>query len=84
MKGTGAAIHRIRSLSVCWLVGCCRECGSAFCFSTGLLKNKTGDVASAMRFFNLAIQKCEESLNSNPNHKLTLRYSFPLSSGCVV
>lgn len=39
----------------------------------GLQRHQAGDVASATRFFHMAIEKCEESLNSNPNHKLTLR-----------
>ncbi len=37
------------------------------------MKNKAKDHVSANRFFQMAVDKCEESLNSNPNHKLTLR-----------
>lgn len=39
----------------------------------GLQRHQAGDFTSATRFFRMAIEKCEESLNSNPNHKLTLR-----------
>ena len=39
----------------------------------GLQRHQAGDIISATRFFRMAIEKCEESLNSNPNHKLTLR-----------
>jgi hypothetical protein len=39
----------------------------------GLMKTKAKDVLSGQRFFQMAVDQCEESLNTNPNHKLTLR-----------